>query len=129
MTFAGHLDSPVLLILIIAPVVLTCLASAAGSVTTALPEPIESLAVELAAAEEGDAAAMLKVARRYHDGDDAAVDLLEAIHWYRKAAEAGDARRCRRWLVFTVTVMACRGIMPWQWSGISKRRNWVIRAR
>ena len=43
-------------------------------------------------ADDGDADAMLQLAQRYHRGDGVPQDFAQAIHWYRKAADAGSAR-------------------------------------
>ncbi len=44
----------------------------------------------LARAQSGDAAAMAGVARRFEDGKGMAVDMAQAIEWYRKSAQAGN---------------------------------------
>jgi len=44
----------------------------------------------MARAQSGDAAAMADVAKRFEDGKGMAVDMAQALEWYRRSAQAGN---------------------------------------
>ena len=43
-------------------------------------------------AKRGDADAQVQLGNRYREGNGVSMDLVEAVSWYRKAADQGDAK-------------------------------------
>lgn len=60
----------------------------------AFTESVSVLTLEAlrAKAEQGDAAAQLKLGLLYQNGTGIVIDYAEAVKWFRKSAEEGDPR-------------------------------------
>ncbi len=80
------------LALVVLTAVLLCVGNAVGQdEKKAESDAIVRFEKTLAEAKAGDAGAMFLLGLKYYDGDGVVKDDKEAVKWYRKAADLGNA--------------------------------------